>query len=576
MKKDVEKRTGKRCAVVYGSLPPETRAQQAALFNDPNNDYDFLVASDAVGMGLNLSIKRVIFEATSKHDGVGFRMIQPSEIKQIAGRAGRYKSAHDAVKSDIQETKVLEGTTAHAELQATAQGTDNCGGTTVFEEPTPLQLLLAEAAGPRPDLVKKPSTNRGYVTTLENFDLAIVQKAMNMEVEPIKSAGIFPPADIIIKFARYFPAGTPFSYIVLRLHELAIMDDKFHICRLKEQLEISDAIQDFALTVQDRLIFMSAPVSMKDPGFKDVLREFAECIATQSGGELLDIGSLNLELIEANPSDHAKGSMGYLREAESLHKQMTLYLWLSYRFAGVFRSQALAFHVKSLIEQKIDECLADVSWNVQKRREAIAARRKVLEMQEKYAEEARRAQEQQDEEQNKDRSKRELTYAREATESAVEEHFQDLAATTGDGMEDVESFIDAESTKDFDVEEEFERAAYDQDLKLEEIDSRILEAGEVDSAQEAITPMDDEKHVEAATCHGAPTRQHAEASTKISEQPRDTIETTLENRQALADQATINSSPETADALLNILESVPNVSVLPQTPAIEQGSDVNV
>lgn len=54
LKKQIEMDTGRRCAIVYGSLPPETRAQQAALFNDPNNDYDYLVASDAIGMGLNL------------------------------------------------------------------------------------------------------------------------------------------------------------------------------------------------------------------------------------------------------------------------------------------------------------------------------------------------------------------------------------------------------------------------------------------------------------------------------------------------------------------------------------------
>jgi ATP-dependent RNA helicase SUPV3L1/SUV3 len=54
MKKKIEKETGRRVAIVYGKLPPEIRTQQAALFNDPNNDYDFLVASDAIGMGLNL------------------------------------------------------------------------------------------------------------------------------------------------------------------------------------------------------------------------------------------------------------------------------------------------------------------------------------------------------------------------------------------------------------------------------------------------------------------------------------------------------------------------------------------
>ncbi len=54
MKKQIELDTGRRVAIVYGSLPPEIRAQQAALFNDPSSDYDFLVASDAIGMGLNL------------------------------------------------------------------------------------------------------------------------------------------------------------------------------------------------------------------------------------------------------------------------------------------------------------------------------------------------------------------------------------------------------------------------------------------------------------------------------------------------------------------------------------------
>lgn len=54
LKQEIENTTGKRVAVVYGSLPPETRAQQARLFNEPDNDYDILVASDAIGMGLNL------------------------------------------------------------------------------------------------------------------------------------------------------------------------------------------------------------------------------------------------------------------------------------------------------------------------------------------------------------------------------------------------------------------------------------------------------------------------------------------------------------------------------------------
>lgn len=54
IKKSIEDATGLQCAVAYGALPPELRAQQAALFNDPKSGVDVMVASDAVGMGLNM------------------------------------------------------------------------------------------------------------------------------------------------------------------------------------------------------------------------------------------------------------------------------------------------------------------------------------------------------------------------------------------------------------------------------------------------------------------------------------------------------------------------------------------
>jgi ATP-dependent RNA helicase SUPV3L1/SUV3 len=52
-----------------GSLPPEARREQARLFNAGNTDYNVLVASDAIGMGLNLSIKRIVFTTLNKFDG---------------------------------------------------------------------------------------------------------------------------------------------------------------------------------------------------------------------------------------------------------------------------------------------------------------------------------------------------------------------------------------------------------------------------------------------------------------------------------------------------------------------------
>lgn len=59
------------------------------MFNDENNDFDVLVASDAIGMGLNLNISRIIFSTVRKFDGTEMRELTVSEIKQIAGKLFR-------------------------------------------------------------------------------------------------------------------------------------------------------------------------------------------------------------------------------------------------------------------------------------------------------------------------------------------------------------------------------------------------------------------------------------------------------------------------------------------------------
>ena len=73
--------------MVLGSLSPRTRNAQVAMFQ--NGDVDYLVATDAVGMGLNLDVDHVAFASDRKYDGYQFRRLNPSEFAQIAGRAGR-------------------------------------------------------------------------------------------------------------------------------------------------------------------------------------------------------------------------------------------------------------------------------------------------------------------------------------------------------------------------------------------------------------------------------------------------------------------------------------------------------
>ncbi len=82
------RQSGKEPAIIYGALPYSTRRRQMEGFLSGQMRY--VVATDAIGMGLNLPIRRIIFMDTLKFDGVERRKLKPSEIQQIAGRAGRY------------------------------------------------------------------------------------------------------------------------------------------------------------------------------------------------------------------------------------------------------------------------------------------------------------------------------------------------------------------------------------------------------------------------------------------------------------------------------------------------------
>lgn len=79
---------GRRVSVLYGNLGPGVRREEARRFR--SGETDILIATDCIGMGLNLPIKTVIFSETSKFDGKEVRELTPQEVKQIAGRAGRY------------------------------------------------------------------------------------------------------------------------------------------------------------------------------------------------------------------------------------------------------------------------------------------------------------------------------------------------------------------------------------------------------------------------------------------------------------------------------------------------------
>ena len=94
-------------AIVMGSLSPKTRNSQVELYQ--SGDVDFLVATDAIGMGINMNLENVYFSNLKKFDGKKLRRLNLSEIGQIAGRAGRYlNDGNFGITGDCEEINAEE------------------------------------------------------------------------------------------------------------------------------------------------------------------------------------------------------------------------------------------------------------------------------------------------------------------------------------------------------------------------------------------------------------------------------------------------------------------------------------
>ena len=281
------------------------------------------------------SIKRIIFETVRKHDGKSVKTLSIPDIKQIGGRAGRYKTAFQMER-----------------VEANPQAAD--GKTEAVND-----SLLAPPAD-EPQHMKPTRVETGLVTTLEKEDLPTVLNAMGSDAPPLTAAGLLPPAHIVQRFCNYFPVGTPFSYMLLRLHEIARVGSRFFICDLKDITSIADAIQDVKeLSLEARLTICQAPVGVRDPLMQRWIKVLAECIARGTGGSLLELEEIELELLD----EEVAGERSYLQRLERLHKQLVTYLWLSFRFMGVFTTRSLAMHVKEMVEKNIEQSLSQFNFS---------------------------------------------------------------------------------------------------------------------------------------------------------------------------------------------------------------------
>lgn len=251
-----------------------------------------------------------------------FRLTVP-EIKQIGGRAGRYR--------------VADG----------KEGTED--GETV-----------------------------GRVTSLEDIDLPYIQQAMRIEPPPLTTAGIVPPDAVFQKFAAYFPRSVPFEYLIKRIMEISQLDPMFFLADVTGQLDNAAVIDTVnGLQLQDQLTLMAAPMETRTTSSRNVACALADCVAENSDGRLLDIPHLNLEILEQPVS----GTKEYMHELEGLHRSIILYSWMSFRFGGIFTDRTLAAHAKELVEERMVRALTEFSANKNLRKDASLKRQIAMQKQ---------------------------------------------------------------------------------------------------------------------------------------------------------------------------------------------------
>ncbi|KIK68293.1 hypothetical protein GYMLUDRAFT_35677 [Collybiopsis luxurians FD-317 M1] len=289
VKQAIEKATKLKCAVVYGKLPPEVRSGQAALFNDPDSGYDVMVGSDAIGMGLNLKIRRIVFETVSKYDGEVQRPLSISQTKQIAGRAGRYGMVQD---------------------------------------------------------------RGGLATTLLPQDLPFIERALATPFKPLQAAILSPTYASARAIAQALPPSATMRAIY-DVHAYVAKTKPFYRFTSPNMDKIGDLVDRWSekISLEDRIMLLMAPVPWRDVRIRPVLLNLLKAYAEDLSVPLLPLFDntpfvKNLLNVEENMATlpYPKSTPQILYDLELFHKLLSLYAWLSFR-------NPVAYHEPEAVEE---------------------------------------------------------------------------------------------------------------------------------------------------------------------------------------------------------------------------------
>ncbi len=278
-------------SVVYGNLSPEVRREEARRFRE--GESQILVATDAIAMGLNLPIKTLLFAKDNKFDGLRRRELLPTEVSQIAGRAGRYG----------------------------------------FEE-------------------------KGYVGALDDNTLSTVTTLFNAALPEIKL-----PVSVMASLEHVLLIGEileteNITAILGFFAENMEFDGPFHAANIDSMLEIAAIVDEYRLDLKTRYYLSCAPASISSPYIESVFHRYIKQI--EAGGQVLYIPPRDLPAF-AQTND-------MLLNAEDRVREISLYLWLSFKFPGIFQDVEKALQARIRLNNYIENSLRQGHFTKQCRR----------------------------------------------------------------------------------------------------------------------------------------------------------------------------------------------------------------
>ena len=267
-------------SVVYGNLSPEVRREEARRFRE--GETEILIATDAIAMGMNLPIKTILFSKAEKFDGVSQRNLQPSEIHQISGRAGRYGLSE-------------EGFVGALNIDALK-------------------------------IVKKNFYKDAKTITIPFKVMA--------NLEHIKLVGSILEETSLEEILKFFVENMEFN-------------GPFHASSLEDMLLASVIVDKFDLDIAMKYHLACAPLTLKSPY---IVGAYEEYIASLEKKRAVHYTAPKLYGSFAQTTDE-------LLRAEDMVKEISLYLWLSYRFDEYFVDEHKARVSRGVLNKYIEESL---------------------------------------------------------------------------------------------------------------------------------------------------------------------------------------------------------------------------